>query len=204
MQIQAVGAAQRIGLVENAIDDHRQRERQRGEEDAAIAGKQRRNDQRRGSAPATAPSATSSSRIADPETAHRHPGGIGAGAIEGALAERDQATAHQRDDARAPPVPWRRPRWRRAQASSAPRSRREPAPRMRSPRPRACRRCLPSDFPRRCALEEALGPKCQHQRHDQIDDEKLRPRHEMDGRGAGETDKKRRDGRALHAARDRR
>ena len=47
MQIEAVRAAERIGLVENAVDDHRQRERQRGEEDAAIAGKERRDDEPR-------------------------------------------------------------------------------------------------------------------------------------------------------------
>jgi hypothetical protein len=68
-----------------------------GEEDAAIAREQRRNkhpkDQR-----GDCPQRHQDSCIGDSQAAHCHAGGIRAGAIEGALAERDEPSAHERDD----------------------------------------------------------------------------------------------------------
>ena len=127
--------------------------------------------------------------IADPEAAHRQAGRIGAGTIEGALAERDEPAAHQRHDAKRhqslgegqsgdenQPV--------RQHDVTGKRQRRE---RNRGRGERADD-ASHLDLPRRRALEQALGPKRQHQRHDQIDDEELRPRHKMNGSGAGEAD----------------
>ncbi len=96
--IEAVGAAEHGGFDQRTVEHHRQRQRQHAEEDAAVAGNQRADDEAEQAAEYGADQHLCN-RVRQPPTVRDECDAIAASGIEQALPERDVAGPRQHDDA---------------------------------------------------------------------------------------------------------
>jgi len=94
--VEAVGRAERLGLHQEPVEDHGEREAEQAEEDAAIAREQepQHEGEQRGGAHAGEHQREDVAHAVEPA---EHAGGVGADAVVERLAERDQAAAQEED-----------------------------------------------------------------------------------------------------------